>query len=48
MNHWINTFTIMNNELKSRREFFKEAAMKVLPLLGSLAVSQTSLLAEVI
>ncbi len=37
-----------NEELQSRREFFKEAAKKALPILGALALASTPVFAQAV
>lgn len=39
---------LKNKDLKSRREFFKEAAKKTLPVIGIIAFAKTSAFAQVI
>lgn len=36
----------MNNNIQSRREFFKKAAKGALPILGAIVLSNTPLLAS--
>ena len=38
----------MNNELKNRREFFKEAAKKALPIIGVVALLGNPLIAKAV